>query len=66
MKKERGKVSITIDKDLIDRAKSKLELFGGRFSTLLHEHLADFYKEVGNKLKNFESRLAKLEKKARK
>ena len=66
MKKEKGNINISIDKDLLNRAKSKLELFGGKFSTLLHGHLADFYKEVGARLKSLEARLAKLEKGARK
>ncbi len=66
MKKVRGDINITIDKDLVNKAKAKLELFGGKFGTLLHGHLADFYKEVGARLKSLEVRLAKLEKKARK
>jgi len=70
MKKIR--VNITVDKDLLDKARKKLGLFGGKLSTLFNAYLSDFvesmdkragetHKEMSDKIKELEERLRKLE-----
>ena len=70
MKKIR--VNITVDKDKLDKAKTKLSLFGGKLSTLFNAYLDDFiesmekdygadYKSLQQKVKDLEGRLRKLE-----
>ncbi len=72
MKKIR--VNITVDKDLLNRAKTKLQLFGGKLSTLFNAFLSDFvntlgkdassgYKILQKKMDDLEQRLIKLENK---
>jgi antitoxin component of RelBE/YafQ-DinJ toxin-antitoxin module len=73
-KKESGKkirVNITVDKELLDRAKTKLEMFGGKVSTLFNAYLNDFVesidknnpnKELAKRIEELEERLKKLEK----
>ncbi len=76
MKKDRKKirVNITVDRALLDKAKGKLKLFGGKVSTLFNAYLSDFVssmdkqynehsKQMQEKMKEFEERLKKLEKK---
>ena len=66
------RVNITVDKELLNKAKTKLELFGGKVSTLFNAYLADFVetmdkdfsserKEMHKKIKELEERLRKLE-----
>ncbi len=66
------RVNITIDKKLLDKAKTKLNLFGGKLSTLFNAYLSDFVesmdkdfdsgrKEMQIKIKELEERLKKLE-----
>ena len=66
------RVNITVDKELLNKAKTKLELFGGKVSTLFNAYLADFVetmdkdfsserKEMQKKIKELEERLRKLE-----
>jgi polyhydroxyalkanoate synthesis regulator phasin len=74
-KKEDNKkirVNITVDKELLDKAKTKLELFGGKVSTLFNAYLNDFVesidknspnKELSKRIEELEERLKKLEKK---
>ncbi|MBX4212121.1 hypothetical protein KW787_01545 [Candidatus Pacearchaeota archaeon] len=72
MKKIR--VNITVDKSNLDKAKTKLNLFGGKLSTLFNAYLADFVssmdkdyagtqKDLQLKVKELEVRLEKLERK---
>ena len=74
MKKIR--VNISVDKDLLDRAKKKLNLFGGKISTLFNVYLRDFaesidkefnqdYKNMSEKIKEMEIRMKRLENKMR-
>ncbi len=66
------RITITVDKDKLERAKTKLELFGGKLSTLFNAYLSEFVesmekgpslgrKELEMKLKDMESRIKKLE-----
>jgi polyhydroxyalkanoate synthesis regulator phasin len=66
------RVNITVDKELLGKAKTKLELFGGKLSTLFNAYLNDFVetmdknnpnKELAKKIDELENRLRKLEKK---
>jgi len=70
--KRKIRVNITVDKALLEKAKTKLELFGGKVSTLFNAYLNDFVKtmdkgnpnkEMVKKLEELEDRLRKLEKK---
>lgn len=67
------RVNITVDKELLNKAKKKLGLFGGKMSTLFNAYLNDFVKTMDNrvgskrgeleeKVKELEERLRKLEK----
>jgi len=75
-KKEKGKirVNITVDAELLNKAKRKLHLFGGKVSTLFNSYLSDFvnsmeknyssnYKELAEKVKELEDKMKKLDKK---
>jgi len=73
-RKKKIRVNITIDKDMLDKTKKKLKLFGGKLSTLFDAFLRDFVKSIGKKpeksyselakkIKDLESRLKKIEKK---
>ena len=66
------RVNITVDKALLDKAKTKLHLFGGKLSTLFNAYLRDFvesiekpysHKDLMEKVKDLESRMKKLEEK---
>lgn len=64
----RIRVNITVDKNLLNNAKTKLDLFGGKLSTLFNAYLRDFVesmdKDFGSsqkKIKELESRIKKLE-----
>ncbi len=69
---EKIRVNITVDKDKLEKAKTKLELFGGKLSTLFNAYLADFVesidknfadnqKRINEKIKEIEMRVKKLE-----
>lgn len=67
------RVNITVDDKLLEEAKKKLHLFGGKLSTLFNAYLDDFVKsidkDIGNqkamqdKIRELEDRLKRLEKK---
>ncbi|MBX4196706.1 hypothetical protein KW805_03900 [Candidatus Pacearchaeota archaeon] len=70
MKKIR--VNITVDKATLEKAKTKLNLFGGKLSTLFNAYLADFvssmdkefagtHKDLHHKVKELEERIRRLE-----
>ena len=72
--RKKVRVNITVDKDLLNKAKKKLNLFGGKMSTLFNAYLNDFVKtmddkvgsrkdEVLDRVKDLEDRIKKLEKK---
>lgn len=75
MKKNNGKirVNITVDRVLLEKAKTKLDLFGGKLSTLFNAYLNDFVetmdrspspnkKQELQKTENLSQRITKLEK----
>ena len=61
---EKVRVNITVDKDKLEKAKKKLDLFGGKLSTLFNAYLSEFVlsmeKDVSQKSMN--SRILELEK----
>lgn len=68
------RVNITLDAENLKKAKSKMDLFGGKLSTLFNLYLSDFVesmdknisdtnKELNLKIKELEERLAKIEQK---
>ena len=67
------RINITVDSKNIEKAKTKLKLFGGEMSTLFDAYLEDFVstmdrgfdensKERNKKIKELEERIEKLEK----
>jgi hypothetical protein len=66
------RINITVDKEKLEKAKTKLGLFGGKLSTLFNAYLSEFVesmekepyagrKELERKLRDIELRLKKLE-----
>ena len=66
------RINITVDKANLERAKTKLGLFGGKLSTLFNAYLSEFVesmekepyggrKELNRKLKEIEHRIKRLE-----
>jgi hypothetical protein len=47
--KHKIRVNITVDKDTLDKAKTKLNLFGGKLSTLFNAYLKDFVESMDKK-----------------
>jgi len=43
------RVNITVDKATLEKAKTKLNLFGGKLSTLFNAYLADFVESMDKK-----------------
>jgi hypothetical protein len=67
VQKGKVRVNITVDSELLDKAKTKLDLFGGKLSTLFNAYLKDFVDSVDKRYdenyKNIQSRVEELEKK---
>ncbi|MEK6934138.1 MAG: hypothetical protein AABW75_04660 [Nanoarchaeota archaeon] len=72
-KNNKIRVNITVDKELLEEAKKKLHLFGGKLSTLFNAYLSDFVSSMNqrigedrkimtDKLKDLEEKIKKLEK----
>ena len=68
------RVNISVDKNLLNKAKKKLGLFGGKLSTLFNAYLNDFvnsferspsgnYEELERKIEILEKRFRKIEEK---
>lgn len=66
------RVNITVDSASLAKAKKKLNMFGGKLSTLFNAYLADFaksaevpvidtHKVFEDKIKDLENRIKKLE-----
>lgn len=73
-KNKKIRVNITVDKEMLEEAKKKLHLFGGKLSTLFNAYLSDFVssmnqrvsedrKLITEKLKELEEKLKRIEKK---
>lgn len=74
---EKGKktrVNITVDEELLSKAKTKLNMFGGKVSTLFNAYLSDFVtsmdknynenqKALAEKVKELEDRVKRIERK---
>ncbi len=72
MKKQKIRVNITVDAETLEKAKTKLRLFGGKISTLFDAYLRDFVasmeknygaeqKVLQQKIKELEMRIGRLE-----
>ena len=66
------RVNVSIDKSLLYKAKKKLDLFGGKLSSLFNAYLNDFIssyeepeyavkKDLKQKIKELEERISKIE-----
>lgn len=66
------RINVTVDKDKLEKARTKLGLFGGKLSTLFNAYLSEFVesmekepyegrKELERKLKDMENRIRRLE-----
>lgn len=71
-KNNKIRVNITVDREALEKAKTRLRLFGGKLSTLFNAYLSDFVqsmdkgysetqKEMSQRIKELEARLKKLE-----
>jgi hypothetical protein len=64
------RVNITVDGELLDEAKEKLEMFGGKLSGLFNSYLKDFVTTMNKKYDSSQSmtekKIAELEKEIRK
>ncbi len=61
MSKNKIRVNISVDNDLLRKAKTKLGMFGGKLSTLFNAYLSDFVKSMEEKPSgNYEELRAKI------
>ncbi len=64
------RVNITVDKELLEKAKTRMELFGGKLSTMFNAYLSDFVTTMDKKFnenqKTLQNRVEELEKKLKK
>jgi flagellar motility protein MotE (MotC chaperone) len=62
MKRKSGKirVNISVDRKILEKAKTKLRFFGGKLSTLFGAYLEDFVSSMQNQ-PNEKSKIAELE-----
>jgi hypothetical protein len=65
MKDKKIRVNITVDLEALEKAKTKLEMFGGKLSTLFNAYLRDFVESIdknyGDENKVLENRIKELE-----
>lgn len=72
IRSSKTRVNITVDRELLEKAKKKLGLFGGKLSTLFNAYLNDFvesinkdartsHEELEGRIRALEERLRKLE-----
>lgn len=59
-KKKKIRVNISVDENLLEKAKEKLGMFGGKLSTLFNAYLSDFVTSIE---KNYSKNKKELEKK---
>jgi N-acetylneuraminic acid mutarotase len=69
--KQKIRVNVTVDKENLEKAKTKLKLFGGKLSTLFNVYLEDFVKSMdkdstqksmNERIKELEDKVKRLEK----
>jgi antitoxin component of RelBE/YafQ-DinJ toxin-antitoxin module len=64
------RVNVSVDEELLSKAKTKLDLFGGKLSTLFNAYLREFSsgmeKEFSDEHKSLIKRIEELEKKVNK
>ena len=60
------RVNITVDKAMLEKAKTKLNMFGGKLSTLFNAYLNDFVNSMENSNKELTKRIEELEEKLKK
>jgi len=71
--KRKVRVNISVDEKLLEDAKRKLDMFGGKLSTLFNSYLRDFVHSIDEdiekysgeyvkRIKDIEERVKKLEK----
>ena len=60
------RVNITVDKAMLEKAKTKLNMFGGKLSTLFNAYLNDFVNSMENSNKELIRRIEELEEKVKK
>lgn len=69
-KNNKIRVNISVDRELLKRAKTRLNLFGGKISTLFNAYLAEFVdginKNFDNDKKEFKIRLNELDRRIEK
>jgi polyhydroxyalkanoate synthesis regulator phasin len=74
--KNKTRVNVTVDREILEKAKKKLGMFGGKLSTLFNAYLNDFvesinkdartsHDELEERLKKLEDKLKKLEDKSK-
>ena len=74
IRNNKTRINITVDKEKLEKAKTKLKHFGGKLSTLFNAYLSDFvesmnkeakstHEEMEKKIKELEERLKKIEEK---
>lgn len=70
VKKAKVRVNISVDKELLEKAKTKLRLFGGKLSTLFNAYLADFVEDIDKKFgdhqKVMEDKIKEIDEKIKK
>jgi hypothetical protein len=55
------RVNITVDEELLEKAKKKLNLFGGKLSTLFNAYLRDFTESISKEDKDLKRKIDELE-----
>lgn len=62
------RVNVTVDREILKRAKKRLSLFGGKLSTLFNAYLNDFVESINERGTHeaIEERLRKLDERLRK
>jgi len=66
IKNQKVRVNITVDRVLLKKAKGKLDLFGGKLSTLFNAYLSEFVDSMSSSPTNMSKKLIELEKRVKK
>jgi hypothetical protein len=56
-KSNKIRVNITVDADMLNKAKKKLDLFGGKVSTLFNAYLSDFVESMDKEISSYQKGL---------